>query len=201
MPLQCLWSVLHVNGSVLFVAVYLRLSCLETLLLLLLSLLVLATVWLILLYLIIGHCTLHAIHLLLLFSWHRRIWSWFVYTRSWNDTLYFHHGVKLLSCLLKLLFIGSIVRIWTNSWHSVSSCFMSHHATYNTRLILNFYVNWIIWVNWSSVRHWSLRARSRLVSICLGLVHLSSRLQNLIVLRHWNSTTAVHGIIHHTTFV
>ena len=167
MPLQGLWSVLHIYSSIFFVAIYLRLSCLETLLLLLLLLLNLTTHLGILLLLQATswrtyYSTLHVLNLLLFRSWYRRIWSRFANVLSRLDTLYFHHWIKLLTCLLELLFICLIVWIWTDRWHGIGSCFMSCHASNNSSLILNLNVNRIVRVDRASVWHWSLWTSSAL---------------------------------------
>ena len=183
MPLQGLWSVLHIYGSIFFVAIYLRLGSLETLLLLLLLLLNLSAhlgILLILLLLLLllhllllllllqatslstYHSTLHVLNLLLFRSWYRWTWPRFADILSRLDTLYFHHWVKLLTRLLELFFISLIVWIWTNCWHSISTCFMSNHASNDSSLILNLDVNGIVRIDRASVWHWSLRTSSTL---------------------------------------
>ena len=209
MPLQGLWSVLHIYSSIFFVTVYLGLGCLQTLLLLLLLLLNwLAYLGILLLYatsLGTYHSALHVLLNLLFFrSWYRWIWPRFANILSRLNTLYFHHGIKLLSSLLELLFSCLIVWIWTNCWHRISSCFVSHHASNYSGLILNLNVNGIVRVDRASVWHWSLWASSTLyILVGRNSTHLSSRMQHLLILWHGNSrtTTSIHCIVHHATFV
>lgn len=158
----------------------------------------------------IQHSTFHIVNLLLFVCRYGRIWTSLANVRTRYNTLYFHHWVELLACLLELLWLSMghavvWVCVWirTNGWHCVRSCLLSYHISDNSSLIFNFNVNRIIWVHWSTVGHWSLWASASLsVWIALNSTHLPCRMQNLLILGHWNATTtSVHCIIHHATFI
>ena len=124
------------------------------------------------------YCALVAHHTLtlLLVNWDRRIRPRLVNSCVWNNSLNFHHCVELLPSLLELFFVRWVVRVWTNRTHRIRASFWSDHgaqATDHTCLIFDFDMNRIVWVNWSSIRHGSLRASTSLIT---HTVHLTSRL-------------------------
>ena len=93
-----------------------------------------------------------------------------------------------------------MVWIWTNGAHCVRTSFLPDNiseTSYDTSLILNFDVDWIVRIYRTAIWHWSLRTTA-CTSLTGYTTHLTRGLENLLAA---SSTTSIHRIIHHSSLV
>jgi len=148
-----------------------------------------------------GALVAHHTVALLLIGRYRWIWAWFVHTAIRNNALHFHHCVEFLACLLELLLVPRVVRIWTYCTHCVRARFLAHHivqTAHYSGLVFDFYVDWIVRVDRTTVWHWTLGTGTSLhASLAWYSAHLASRLKNLLT----STSTSVHCVVHHARLV
>ena len=206
MPLKCLRLFLGIKLILaLLVAVHVRLRGLKLLLRCLLVLI--ALVWRLIIqstfrlnstnWSLVAYCSLA----LLFISGDGRIRPRLIHATIRYDALHLHHGVKLLTSLLELLFVRRMVWIWAYGAHGVGARLLSDNiseAAHHSCLILNLDMNRMVRVNWASIWHWPLGSCSLTSTGLSGdAAHLSCGLENLLT----TSTTSVHGVVHHSCLV